>query len=182
MKACSKCGVVKPLAEFHNSSSITSGKVARCKPCTLAALYAQKARDPAKAAEAVKSWVARNRARSNEIKAKYVAAHPERRKDTTNRWSRENRPKENAKLARYRAKQKQATPKWASKFIIGEAYELADLRTKALGFKWEVDHIVPLQSRIVCGLHCEANLQVIPAAKNKSKGNHYWPDMPEQRA
>jgi len=41
-----------------------------------------------------------------------------------------------------------------------------------------VDHIVPLSSPKVCGLHCSANLQVIPKHVNDSKGNAWWPDMP----
>lgn len=40
-----------------------------------------------------------------------------------------------------------------------------------------VDHIVPLQSNWVCGLHCEANLRVIPGAENESKRNFWWPQM-----
>lgn len=87
-----------------------------------------------------------------------------------------------AKLAVYRAKKFKATPLWADEFIMSEAYDLAQLRTNVMGFKWEVDHIVPLQSKVVCGLHTQDNLQVIPSRLNKSKGNHYWPDMPERMA
>ena len=42
-----------------------------------------------------------------------------------------------------------------------------------------VDHIVPLQSALVCGLHCEANLEIIPGAANEAKKNYWWPDMPD---
>ncbi len=47
-----------------------------------------------------------------------------------------------------------------------EIYDLAALRTKILGFPWEVDHVIPLRSKLVQGLHCEANLRVIPAKLN----------------
>jgi hypothetical protein len=42
-----------------------------------------------------------------------------------------------------------------------------------------VDHIIPLKSDFVCGLHCHTNLRVITAEENKAKNNRYWPDMPE---
>ena len=41
-----------------------------------------------------------------------------------------------------------------------------------------VDHIVPLQSPLVCGLHVHDNLRVILAVDNASKANRHWPDMP----
>ena len=90
-----------------------------------------------------------------------------------------NTPKVNAASARRHAKKLNATPKWANHFVIEEAYDLAQRRTKATGFKWHVDHIVPLQSTFVCGLHVENNLRVIPAVVNVEKSNRHWPDMPE---
>ena len=63
-------------------------------------------------------------------------------------------------------------------WVLQEAVSLARLRETVVGGRWHVDHIVPLKSKIVCGLHCSANLQVIPAIINSSKGNRVWPDMP----
>ena len=71
-----------------------------------------------------------------------------------------------------------AIPAWANKFFIEEAYHLAKLREKMCGGVWHVDHIVPLKSKVVCGLHVEHNLRVIPGTDNIKKGNRYWPDMP----
>lgn len=77
-----------------------------------------------------------------------------------------------------RAMKLKAMPKWADPAEIEKKYEEARLLTELLGEPFEVDHIVPLKSNLVCGLHWEGNLQVIPASINASKNNRYWPDMP----
>jgi hypothetical protein len=79
--------------------------------------------------------------------------------------------------AKRKATKLNATPSWANEFFINEAYQLAKLRTEMLGFAWQVDHIVPLISKSVCGFHCEDNMQVIPAKNNAAKGNRFWPDL-----
>lgn len=72
------------------------------------------------------------------------------------------------------AAKKQRTPVWVDSeelWLIKEVYSLAALRTKMFGFSWHVDHIVPLQGKLVSGLHTIANLQVIPASQNVQKSN-----------
>src|SRR6267378_3222686 len=93
-------------------------------------------------------------------------------------WMKNNRHKVNERCNRHRAHKVHATPKWANRFFLQEAYHLAVLRTRATGIKWHVDHIVPLNSKIVCGLHVEYNIRVIPALDNLKKGNAQWPHMP----
>lgn len=94
------------------------------------------------------------------------------------KWKKEKPELNCAKENRRRATKLQATPKWGNEFFIKEAYHLAKIREKTLGGKWHVDHIVPLRSKLVCGLHVENNLQVIPALHNIAKNNRYWPQMP----
>lgn len=88
-----------------------------------------------------------------------------------------NSPKMRAYRAARRAKERRATPSWANEFFMSEAYDIASVRSKVTGTKWQVDHVVPLQSDMVCGLHWEGNFAVIPAKANSSKGNRHWPDM-----
>ena len=86
--------------------------------------------------------------------------------------------KELARCAKRRAAKKQAVPGWADHGKIASIYEHARQLTLETGEVHHVDHIVPLTSDLVCGLHCEHNLQVLTAFANLSKANHVWPDMP----
>ena len=81
-----------------------------------------------------------------------------------------------AAAAKHRAVKLQRTPAWLdedSLWMIEQAYELAALRTKLFGFSWHVDHVIPLQGRVVSGLHVPFNLQVIPALQNIAKHNKF---------
>ena len=77
------------------------------------------------------------------------------------------------------ASKRKASPAWANLEAIRAIYAKADEATETTGIKHNVDHIVPLQSRFVCGLHVEGNLQVMTRAENQSKGNRFWPDCPD---
>ena len=131
-----------------------------------------------KLALASKLYRERNLANCLARELAYRAKNRERENQRTARWAKNN-PARVAFLARkHQTAKRNATPKWANEFFIEEAYLLAALRTKLTGIKWHVDHIVPLQHPLVCGLHVEQNLQVIPAEHNRVKSNRYWPGMP----
>lgn len=128
--------------------------------------------------EKVKAYGIANRAKRSAYYISYAEANKEKCRSAERKWAKQNPGKRNANTARRQSKKLQATPLWGNEFFIEEAYSLSSLRTKILGFKWNVDHSVPLRSKIVCGLHVDQNLQVIPAVLNHSKGNRHWENMP----
>lgn len=65
----------------------------------------------------------------------------------------------------------QAMPAWADVQAIKQIYQRAKTLTAETGVAHHVDHFYPLKSPLVCGLHNEFNLRVIPAAENMSKRN-----------
>lgn len=86
-------------------------------------------------------------------------------------WSDELREEKGQK--RRRLLLRLATPKWANPAAMLEFYALRDEMTETTGVPHHVDHIVPIQHPLVCGLNCEANLRVVTATANLSKRNYF---------
>jgi hypothetical protein len=179
MKKCVICEIEKPFTEFNRRSKTNNTLRGDCKACRKIKwqLYQENNKDKINARKneyvrnvykekqkaAGKAWKEKNRAKYNAINKK---------------WRDKNKPLINYHTMLRTASKLQATPKWANNFYILEAYKLSKLRGNITGIKWHVDHIVPLRSKLVCGLHVEHNLQVIPASVNQRKSNKSWPDMP----
>ena len=205
-KICSKCGVELSISEFHCDSSKPDGHHPWCKSCRLMSSrrrrgvtqdrYFSKLRKPGfvplegkASARWYQAHAETERKRAHEKRKN----NPEPFRAANRRWRERNIEIARERVRKYqrenphalafnaaqrRAVKLRATPSWANGFFISETYRLASLRTNTLGVKWVVDHIVPLRSSIVCGLHVEHNLRVIPESVNAAKGNRYWPDMP----
>lgn len=69
-------------------------------------------------------------------------------------------------------KVKRATPKWADMALIEQVYN-----SRKPGE--HVDHIIPLNGKLVCGLHVHNNLRVISSSENLLKNNK-WSDSYEE--
>jgi len=143
------------------------------------------------------AWQKANKENIKANKAAYYQENKEQIKVTVAAWQKANKEnikanmasyqkanpdKVNALAARRRSTKLQAIPAWAKtkeeKDLIDFVYWFAKEKSIHTGIPYHVDHTVPLQSDLVCGLHCFNNLRVIPASENLSKGNRTWPDMP----
>ena len=95
-------------------------------------------------------------------------------KEYKQRWKEKNIVWVRADTKARRRKHRQATPPWLTakqKTEIRQLYQIAITMTKTTGEQYVVDHIVPLRSPDVCGLHVPWNLRVITQEENLKKSN-----------
>lgn len=78
-----------------------------------------------------------------------------------------------AYIVERRKKRDKSMPPWADKKAIKAMYVEARRLTAETGIKHEVDHIIPSNHPLVCGLHVECNLQVITEFENITKSNTF---------
>lgn len=174
MKICSHCKEEKDYSFFNKNKSNRDGYQFWCNPCRKER-YLQ---DQEEVISRAKTWYKNNR----EVKQQYDKERRVLYGDTLRQYDRERsstlsrRVTANHSTAKRRAKKKQATVLWDEEltaFVSREAFSLAKQRERMFGFKWHVDHIIPLSGKEVCGLHVWNNFQVIPAIVNLLKSNHF---------
>lgn len=186
MKICSYCKEEKQPMFFYKCKGDKSGLSSRCKVCAIKTSV---------------EWSKKNRVKINsrrmmnrkprvllgkDVLAEHHRIQERNRywkekdliKNRISNWKKNNTSKIAEQNARRKCSKLQATPEWANRFFILEAYSLRRFRKELTGIDWHVDHIVPIKSKYVCGLHNEFNIALIPASLNCSKQNRYWPDMP----
>jgi hypothetical protein len=91
-----------------------------------------------------------------------------------NTWKTNNKTQIRADTKARRRKHREATPRWLSRkqrSEIRQIYQIAITMTQTTGEQYVVDHIVPLRSDYVCGLHVPWNLRVITQEENLKKSN-----------
>lgn len=168
-------------------------KDGRCKPCRNASNTAYVIRNKQKVAQYKKEWrlpqveklrsEARERYRANvadrkQSVKKWAASNACKVKTYKKQWK-VNNPEKLREYTFFRSTyRKTATPEWCDRTAMLALYREARRLSKDTGMEHHVDHIVPLKNALVCGLHYEKNMQILPAFDNLSKLNRIWPDMP----
>lgn len=103
---------------------------------------------------------------------KYYKLHREELSVRKAEWAKANPAIGAAKTARYLAAKRHQVPAWADHDAIELIYRAADVICTS-GFDVHVDHVIPLQGKLVRGLHVHNNLAIIQANANRSKSNHF---------
>jgi len=160
MKTCTVCKEEKPFTEYHKRKAMKDGHRSACKAC-------ERHRIDTSYKEAYKkSYTRVNRARGHRPLEEYLE---EKRRNPIPR---------SVRTARRRAMKKKANASWANKEYIKDLYanaQEANAIFESIGLtpNFQIDHIIPLQNDLVCGLHVEHNLQVLPAEENQKKSNKF---------
>lgn len=102
----------------------------------------------------------------NLYQKQYSIKNADKKRQKTKEWAKNNpeKAKANSRIsqANRRARKLNATPAWANLNKIKEIYNNCPIGN-------EVDHIIPLANKLVCGLHVEYNLQYLDSNSNRIK-------------
>jgi len=124
-------------------------------------------------------YQAEERARRDAFNALVDASKPSaaEQAESAARWRDSIKERTAANVRHHAAKRRslklQRTPAWADTQAIEAVYQEARRLSTATGIPHHVDHEIPLQGRLVSGLHVHQNLQVLTGPENSRKSNHF---------
>ena len=116
-------------------------------------------------------WYFKNR---DQVIARASIRPADQLREYRNTWKENNKTQVRADTKARRRKHREATPPWLTrkqKSEIRQLYQIAITMTQTTGEQYVVDHIVPLRSDVICGLHVPWNLRVITQEENLKKSN-----------
>lgn len=175
-KLCRSCGKHKLISSFHVYKKTGSPRP-DCKDChNMKSLEYRKAHPEEARAALAKSRALHLEQRHKDSKVWRENNRPMARQ-LTKEWMAKNRPRIRAKNKLRRAQHLGvcprcwaavlATPKWLS---YEQRQEISNMYMNCpIGM--QVDHILPIRGKEVCGLNVPWNLQYLTAQENTAKGN-----------
>ncbi len=179
-KPCSCCGGFN---RYISTGQCPVCKKQRDKKYRVANLdkYAQysqswRKNNPDKATQLYNSWRNNNLDKSRQIYKRHYESNSNKIIQRNKQWHKLNPDKAAMNAERRYINLKEAMPKWVNQKDIKIIYIKRNYLNTIWGTHFEVDHIIPITSKTVCGLHTEANLQLLDASLNGSKLNTYQQD------
>lgn len=183
-KVCRKCGATKLIGSFEKKNTCRGGYSHRCINCASSyklawahrtgqnqrrKAYFDTYNKTAIANERKKKWKLENPEKNAAINRQWRQSNPEKQCQYAKNYAKKYPHRVNERNARRRLFEKAAMPQWADKKKIRAIYKQAENMTKDTGIKYQVDHIIPLRGKTVCGLHVESNLQILTINENSRK-------------
>ena len=153
-KQCCNCKALKAPTEFHKNILKSDGRESACTECRGLSRNINYTNNKEKELAQCKKYKEENH---DIIKEKDRIYYTNHKKESF------------ARSAKRRAIKLHALVSWANLAEISKIY-------KQCPEGYHVDHLIPLQGDLVCGLHCEHNLQYLLAKDNLSKGNKFNTD------
>lgn len=120
-----------------------------------------------------KLWYEKNKARKKEAHRLWHEANKEKARAYSREYYYNNKDKSRFRCKKRRQIKIRARPSWYE----SEKGEIKKLYRKAKELGLVVDHIVPLNSKLVCGLHTLCNLQLLDPVENSKKYNLYLEEL-----
>jgi len=172
-----KCGCAAQTERVVLASALTSGHSTSCgcaRKAALTKLFTTHGLSRTKEYHA--NYNRANADKMSAHKKKYLDVHREAHNARCRDYRLRNKATYHEHAAARRARKLQATPGWDQELTRQRFLELsrqAKQLYKDTGVVYHIDHIIPLKSSVVCGLHVHNNLQLLPASANISKGNKF---------
>ena len=181
----------KPCKHDHiNERQTINGTCIECSNSKLRVYYQN---NKAIIKEKSRTWKRKNKDRVNELSRinyakdsspfkertkKYIQRNPDKNKERHRIYSQDNRANCNSRRVAYRARKLERTPIWFTndfRHAIQALFEYCHLLSDNTGTKHHVDHDIPLQGKLVSGLHVPDNLMIMVGIDNQSKSNKWNP-------
>jgi len=191
MKKCNKCEQIKRFENFSNCKKNSDGKDYYCKQCCSIIWKAYYNENRKKIIDKTRVWEKNNPQEFAIKKQQYCKRYYKKNKDSdtykkkqcelSKKYYYRNKEKKKEYNKDYKHKNREyfRNAENMRRFCIRYSFlckqfikDCLEIYKKCLN-GYEVDHIIPLKHKDVCGLHVPWNLQILPIELNSKKRNKF---------